>query len=187
MTGGRAKGRALVAPPRSLLRPTTERVREAAFDVLRSRLDLADASVIDLFAGTGAMGIEALSRGARAVTFVDHDPAAVRAIHANLELSRLELGGVRVEQSEVLGFLRAARAASTDEGPLFDLAFADPPYHYTSWEELAQFGPGSLVLWESAAPIPLGANYDECRVYRYGTTLLTVAEARPGVSWRDRL
>ncbi|HXY43636.1 MAG TPA: RsmD family RNA methyltransferase, partial [Acidimicrobiales bacterium] len=78
--GGDAKGRRLVAPPVEGLRPTSERVREAMFDILESRDLVAGAVVLDLFSGSGALGIEALSRGAAGVTFVEQDRRAVLAI-----------------------------------------------------------------------------------------------------------
>src|SRR5918998_3417279 len=80
---GRWGGRRLQAPPGDATRPTSDRVREALFSILGARVD--DARVLDLFAGSGALGIEALSRGAASATFVDHDPDALAAVRANLD------------------------------------------------------------------------------------------------------
>jgi 16S rRNA (guanine966-N2)-methyltransferase len=98
------------------LRPTMEMVRGAIFSALGERV--VDARVLDLFSGSGAFGIEALSRGAAAATFVDNHPKAIAAIKANLEKTRLEAAIVR---SDVFRFLE-----KTDQ--TFDLIFADPPY-----------------------------------------------------------
>src|SRR4051794_20541590 len=99
---GTHRGRRLVAPPGRGTRPTSDRVREALFSILGRRV--AGARVLDLFAGSGALGIEALSRGAAQATFVDDDPAAVRAIRANLG----EIEGAEVVRREARAFLRTA-------------------------------------------------------------------------------
>lgn len=114
---GRLGGRKLVAPRGFATRPTTDRVREALFSVLG---DLRGARVLDLFAGTGALGIEALSRGASSATFVERARPALAALRENLTTLGL-LGEARVLAAP------ARRAAVTLEGP-FDLVFADPPY-----------------------------------------------------------
>jgi len=103
--------------PKSLTRPTTDRVREALFSSLGERV--IDAEVLDLYAGSGALGIEALSRGARTAVFVDDDRKAMASIEANLAKTRL-LGGI-VRCSPVVSFLGRLRQR-------FDLVFADPPY-----------------------------------------------------------
>ena len=87
--GGEARGRRLKTPPLPGLRPTSDRVREAMFDILKSRGLVEGASIVDLFAGSGALGIEALSRGAEEVTFVESDRRAVAAIEDNLEATGL--------------------------------------------------------------------------------------------------
>ena len=84
VVGGESRGRRLTAPVAKGVRPTSDRVRESIFDILGSLVDLSGLRVVDLFAGTGALGIEALSRGAGSVTFVESDAAAVAAIRANL-------------------------------------------------------------------------------------------------------
>ena len=104
--------------PRSLTRPTTDRVREAMFSVLAAKL--AGARVLDLFAGSGSLGLESLSRGAAEATFVESNGAACAIIGENLQKSRLE--GARVQRRDVLSFL------STTPAGHYDLIFADPPY-----------------------------------------------------------
>jgi 16S rRNA (guanine966-N2)-methyltransferase len=117
---GRFQRRALHAPSGRNTRPTADRTREAIFNLLQSRFHLNDAHVLDLFAGSGALGLEALSRGASSSTFVESDPGAVRTIHQNIT----SLGVVDetdVLRMDVLKYLlRPSRR--------FDLVFADPPY-----------------------------------------------------------
>lgn len=127
---GSAGGLALKVP-RSLTRPTADRVREAIFSSLGGRIE--GARVLDLYAGSGALGIEALSRGAASARFVDAAADACKVIAENLRTTRLEVGA-EVRQGQVLGVLRAL---GTEEP--FDLIFADPPYarSETETEELA--------------------------------------------------
>lgn len=166
--GGEARGRPLKAPVPQGVRPTSDRVREAIFDVLASLDALAGATVLDAFAGTGALGIEALSRGAATVTFVESDRAAVTAISANLErLGYAGRPGVRVVRSEVLGFLASSRAR-------FDLALVDPPYRFEQWSPLLARLRAGIAVLESDAPLELGPGYDIYRSYRHGGTLVTV-------------
>ena len=116
---GHYGGRRLQAPPGEATRPTSYRVREALFSLLGERVE--GARVLDLFAGTGALGIEALSRGAAEVTFVDSAPAAIRAVRANLEA----LDAIAdVRRADARRFLGGASAAARE----YDLVFLDPPY-----------------------------------------------------------
>ena len=116
---GSRKGHRIAAPKGTDTRPTGDRVREAAFNLIGP---VDDAEVLDLFAGSGAMGLEALSRGAARVTFVESDRQACRAIDANLE--KLRLAGARVVQQD------AARALALEasSGRRYDLVLVDPPY-----------------------------------------------------------
>lgn len=104
--------------PRSMTRPTTDRVREAMFSSLANRIPGSD--VLDLFAGSGALGLEALSRGATSATFVDSSRDSIRVIEGNLRKSNLP--GGRIQQRDALAFAAGLAPAS------FDLIFADPPY-----------------------------------------------------------
>ena len=170
--GGTARGRRLAAPDLPGLRPTSDRVREAIFDILASRGALEGASVLDLFAGSGALGIEALSRGAGAVCFVEKDRRAVAAIRANLDSTGLAAApGVRVVRTEVLQFL--AREAGTR----YDLALVDPPYVFDGWRFLLGLLETKLAVLESSAPVEVPASFTVRREYRYGGTLVTLAEA----------
>ena len=116
---GEWRGRLIEAPPGRATRPTADRVRETLFSMLTSRLgSFDDLAVADLFAGSGALGFEALSRGAAAATFVEQDPKAVAAIRRNAD----RLGGA--QRVRILG---GSALALPPAGP-FDLVFADPPY-----------------------------------------------------------
>jgi 16S rRNA (guanine966-N2)-methyltransferase len=175
---GSMGGRRLIAP-RTDLRPTTDRVKEALFNVL-GRV-VVDARVLDLFAGTGALGIEALSRGALHATFVDDDRLAVAAVRGNLEELGLT-GQSAVERTAALTFL--ARAAP--HAP-FDLVFCDPPYDLPAVDVAAVvaalaapgwLSPGATVTLERprAADVPALPHAWETRLERaYGDTLLVVA------------
>lgn len=114
---GQARSLRLSVPP-SLTRPTTDRVREAVFSSLGERV--IDAAVLDLFAGSGSLGLECLSRGAASAVFVDNHPSAEKAVKTNLTKSRLDQG--RFVRRDVISFLSTVSAGS------FDLIFADPPY-----------------------------------------------------------
>jgi len=117
---GTAKGRKLLAPKGMKTRPTTDRVREAVFSIIGDRVE--NASVLDLYAGTGAMGLEALSRGARTAVFVETDTAALRCLNRNIETCCCR-ERVRVISRPVISYLDTA-----DPGDGFGLVFADPPY-----------------------------------------------------------
>jgi 16S rRNA (guanine966-N2)-methyltransferase len=122
---GTLGGRRIAAPPGRSTRPTREAVREAWFSALGP--GVAGARVLDLFAGSGALGIEALSRGAAAATFVERGREAARVLARNLD--DLGLGErSRVVRSDVGSFLQGLPPSSEGEGPPFDLALADPPY-----------------------------------------------------------
>jgi 16S rRNA (guanine966-N2)-methyltransferase len=123
IVGGRYKGRALSAPASRAIRPTSDRLRESIFDILEHRFpgEIEGARVVDLFAGSGALAIEALSRGARFALFVDSGAEARALIRANVEA--FALGGVtRIWRAD------ATRLGSAPTGGPFALAFVDPPY-----------------------------------------------------------
>ncbi len=125
---GSAKGVRLVAPKGSAIRPTLDRVREAVFSILLPQL--AEARFLDLFAGTGANGIEALSRGVEHTTFVDLDRSALATIEKNLDSTHLRSKADLVR-------LRLPQNVESLIGP-FDIAYADPPYAFRDHERLLQ-------------------------------------------------
>jgi 16S rRNA (guanine966-N2)-methyltransferase len=172
VVAGAYGGRRISAPPGAGTRPTSDRVREALFSILGARVD--GARVLDLFAGSGALGIEALSRGAGSAEFVDAHPLAVRVVRGNLARLGAE---ARVHRSDALQWLRAASRA----GAQYDLVFLDPPYRLA--ERLgsgladglpAVLAPGAVVVAESdrRAPLALGLPLQDER--RYGDTLIRI-------------
>ncbi len=173
--GGELRGRRLTAPAGPTVRPTSDRVREAVFSILYSLGGVEGLRVADLFAGSGALGIEALSRGAASATFVDRDANAVAAVRQNLSAVGLaggeRSGAATVVRADVDAW--AARAASR-----YDLAFVDPPYDYDGWDRLLPLLPADLVVLESGTELHLPAGWGVLRSRRYGGTIVTVA--RPG-------
>jgi 16S rRNA (guanine(966)-N(2))-methyltransferase RsmD len=171
VVAGRHGGRRLATPRGHATRPTSDRVRESVFSMLGP---LEGVRVLDLFAGSGALGIEAVSRGAQSATFVDSAPAAVRAVRANLEA----LGIVaQVRRADAAVFLRNART----EGREYDLVFLDPPYRRAA--ELAPalsralpavLAPGGRVVAESDRRAPLDLALPAARERRYGDTLIRI-------------
>jgi len=119
IVAGQARGRRLAVPPHGT-RPTSDRAREGLFNTLSAELELPGARVLDLFAGSGAVGLEALSRGAAEAVLVESDRRACAVIEANIRT--LGLAGGTLRQAGVAGYL-----ATGADGP-FDLVFADPPY-----------------------------------------------------------
>jgi 16S rRNA (guanine966-N2)-methyltransferase len=169
---GRWGGRRLQAPPGEATRPTSDRVREALFSVLGDRVD--GARVLDLFAGSGALGIEALSRGAAHATFVDSAPAAIRSLTANLSALGAD---AEVRRADARRFLGAASA----NGRHYDLVFLDPPYRLAGrlGGELAAalpavLAPGAMVVTESDRRAPLELELELIDERRYGDTLIRI-------------
>jgi 16S rRNA (guanine966-N2)-methyltransferase len=171
---GRLGGRRFQAPRGSATRPTSDRVREALFSMLE---DVEGASVLDLFAGTGALGIEALSRGAQAAVFVERDASVVRALRANLDALGITPATAQVRRADGLQALRSARARKET----YDLVFIDPPYGQArDWgpklsAALPQvLGPDARVVVESdrRSPLELALAFERSR--RYGDTSITI-------------
>ncbi len=178
---GRYGGRRLVAPRGAGTRPTADRVREALFSMLGS---IEGARVLDLFAGTGALGIEAISRGAGAAVFVERDRQALTALRANLAALRL-LGerddgdGPRVEVRARDAL--AALAEDIEHGRTYDLVFLDPPYAQAAHlgPRLAEMLPGvlspeGLAVVEADRRAPLWIDLPLRRQRRYGDTSITI-------------
>jgi 16S rRNA (guanine966-N2)-methyltransferase len=169
-------GRRLHAPPGLDTRPTSDRVREALFSILGERV--GDARVLDLFAGSGALGIEALSRGAREATFVDNAPAAIRAIAANLEALGADATVVRAEARRFLG-------GASHSGRSYDLVFLDPPYRLAasiggdlSAALAAVVASGGTVVAESDRRARLEIDLPLENERRYGDTLIRIHGSR---------
>ncbi|MCC5950896.1 MAG: 16S rRNA (guanine(966)-N(2))-methyltransferase RsmD [Acidimicrobiia bacterium] len=178
VVAGTARGRRLVAPAGHGVRPTSDRVREAVGNALVS-LDVLDgATVLDAFAGSGALGIEALSRGAAHAVFLEPDRAARRSVIENLATTDL------AEHAEVL----ATDFERYCDQPLaagFDIAFCDPPYATNRWEQLFEVVPARLVVAESdrsVADIAEAAGWGVLRERRYGSTFVVFARRRTPLS-----
>ena len=167
---GTAKGRRLAAPAGLLTRPTPNRVREAVFNSLYSRGVIEGARVLDLFAGTGALGIEALSRGAAEAVFVERDRAVADVLRSNLEVTGLvEAATVMVVDVEVALAGLANRR--------FDIALVDPPYAFDAWPQLLSRVPAGLVVAESDRPVDVGPCFAIHHHRRHGGTVVTFAQA----------
>jgi 16S rRNA (guanine966-N2)-methyltransferase len=177
VVAGIHKGRRLSAPRGRSTRPTADRVRESVFNLLGP---LEGARVLDLYAGSGALGIEALSRAAAAATFVDSDARAVAAVRANLE--RLAIEHARVVRASVPSFLRSAARA----GERWELVFCDPPYRLAPRlaPELGKLLPPILevearIVCESSHRQPLGLSLPLVSERRYGDTVIAIYSCPP--------
>lgn len=166
VVAGEFGGRRLIGPDGTATRPTTDRVREAIFNSLGSAGLLEGALVADLFAGSGALGIEALSRGAEQCVFVERDRTALRALDANLDALGLR-SRARVVTSDVMTVV-----ASIDA----DVVFADPPYDFDEWPRLLDAVRADLVVAESGRPVGDVAGWEQVRSKKYGRTTVTTLE-----------
>ena len=168
VVAGELRGRLFEAPVGHATRPTTDKVREAVFNALGS-LDLVrDATVADLFAGSGGLGIEALSRGAAHVTFVERDRAALGVLRSNLRSLGLE-SVAKVVPGDAVALL-----AGLD----VDLVLADPPYDFDRWVDLLAATRADFVVAESGTPLDglVIDGWSVTRTKRYGRTWVTFFE-----------
>ncbi len=174
VVGGVLGGRKLEIPKAGTraIRPTSDRVREAVFNMLTSLRTMEAAIVVDLFAGTGALGIEALSRGAAQATFVDSDALACRTIKANLAALGIH-DRATVTRTDVAGFL------ARHDGPV-DIVFADPPYRFDGWRNLLDEIHAEVLVCESNREIKpeTGAAWQTYRARPYGTPVITILTRR---------
>lgn len=165
VVAGELRGRRIEGPRGDATRPTTDKVREAVFNALASMDVLDGARVIDLFAGSGALGIEALSRGAIHCIFVERDREALDSVKKNITALGLS------DRSEVLsrdamGALEMCRDV--------DLVLADPPYGFSQWSALLRNCRASVVVLESDREIGDIAGYVTVRERRYGRTFVAI-------------
>lgn len=173
VVSGDLGGRKLVTPDGSDTRPTSDRVREAMFNSLFSLDAIEGARVLDAFAGSGALGIEALSRGALHATFVETGRDALAALRENLETLQLGAQG-RVAPGDALAHLERTAA----EGSHYDLVLLDPPYGFDQWDELLAAVPvGARVVIESDREVIVPDSWEVHRRKRYGGTVVTLATA----------
>ena len=171
---GKARGVQLKTPDGMLTRPTTDRVKEALFSIIN--FDIPGAKVLDLFGGTGQLGIEALSRGAKSVVFVDAREDACKLIKENLKRTKLEQDG-RIVRSDYLDYLKRCREQ-------YSIIFLDPPYAEVFLEnalkqitEIDILQSDGIIVTER----PLGKElpwefegFTRSKDYKYGKTLLTI-------------
>lgn len=160
--GGTLRSRRIRFPGRPGLRPTPDRVRETLFNWLGQNLDGRDC--LDLFSGSGALGFEAASRGARRVVVVERDAAAINALRANA--AELAAATVEVIRADALEFLK-------NQKDRFDVVFLDPPFAEDSWGPLLELLPGclragGLVYCERAQPLENGQGWETVRAARAG-------------------
>jgi 16S rRNA (guanine966-N2)-methyltransferase len=171
---GERKGHTIWAPKGLETRPTSDRVRENVFNIVLPWVE--GSRVLDLYAGSGAMGLEALSRGAQSVVFMEADPEAVQAIERNLD--KLRLGGATVLRRDA----SAGLAQEATAGRKYDLVLADPPYAMTDYSTLARYLPrvladdGLLVFETAARTEPELAGLEVRTSRKYGGTRVTVFE-----------
>ncbi len=175
---GHYGGRLLRAPPGAATRPTSARVREAVFSMLGP---LDGVRVLDLFAGSGALGIEAISRGAAGATFVEQAPAARAALAANLAALGIARPIAEVRRGDAAVELRAA----ADRGETYGLVFLDPPYRAAGGLGAALepwlvglLAPGGRLVCESDRRLPLAVGLPLERQRRYGDTLIRIHRRR---------
>lgn len=174
VVSGRWRGRALIAPAGESTRPTSDRAREAIFSMLTSRLGSFDGlDVLDLFAGTGALGIEALSRGAGTACFIDNDAAAVKAIKANLAALGAA-GDVRQSPVASLGTALRPHHIVFLDAP-YGEALADPALshlHARGW-----IAPGAIISVETAVADTLACEWELLVERRFGKALIRLLRA----------
>ncbi len=172
VVAGELRGRRIEAPPGTDTRPTTDKVREATFNALGS-LDLVrDALVVDLFAGSGALGIEALSRGAARCTFVERDRTAVRTLRSNIDVLGL------TDRATVVVGDALVRGRGVDA----DLVLADPPYGFDKWSDLLDASSAAFVVAESGRELEPHRGWTIRRSKRYGRSWVTFYERTDDVA-----
>ena len=167
---GEARGRRLSTPEGIEVRPTTSRVREAVFNSLHSQGRLEGADVLDLFAGSGALGLEAVSRGAASATFVESAPPALAALKANIDATGFN-DRCRVVPGDVMEELPRL-------GHGYDVVLCDPPYRFDAWPELLSRLPADTVVAESEQAVELGPDWDVVKQRRYAGTVVVIATRR---------
>lgn len=171
VVAGDLRGRRIEAPVSDATRPTTDKVREAVFNALGSLGVVEGARIVDLFAGTGAMGIEALSRGAGHCVFVEKDRAALQVLRTNIKNLDLES-----RTSVISGDAVLVAGQQRD----VDVLIADPPYGYNEWATLLENVEAGLVVLESDRPVGDIAGWHTIREKKYGRTFVAFLERADG-------
>jgi 16S rRNA (guanine966-N2)-methyltransferase len=164
--GGKYRGRRLRAPHGQEVRPTSDRLRETLFNIIAPRIE--GSRFLDICAGSGAVGIEALSRGARSATFIDSSRRACAVIESNLASIGITSNATIINRDAVAALKRLGADAAT-----FDIIFFDPPYASELYSQVMRglgagelLGSEALVIAEHRAKTPPAAEYGELRIYR---------------------
>ncbi len=176
--GGLYRSRKLLQPPMAITRPTKDRVREAIFSAIGNKV--VDANILDLFAGSGAYGLEAISRGAKFVHFNDHHPEAVKTIEANV--NSLKIDQVKITRLDAFELIQS----DTFNKSHFHILFLDPPYAYSQLEELIQklfeshlLIKGSIIVLENeSAHHHLNQDKWNVKSYNYGRTYVHIGSIK---------
>ncbi len=171
VVAGSAGGQRLQSPASILTRPTTDRVREAIFNSLTSLDAIEGASIADLFAGTGACGIEALSRGARSVVFVEKDAKAASVIKSNVANVGFESAS-DIVTADAFKFL--------ERGDHFDVVIADPPYKFGRWTELMCAVDAGVLVCEANSELKSTDRWHAVRDRKHGDTHFTIFKRQAG-------
>ena len=170
------------APRGGRARPTTDRVREATFNALGSMGLVEGMSFVDAFAGSGALGIEALSRGAAGCVFIESGRRELDSLRANLASTKLG-ERARVLGGDAMALLGAdGQPGGQPGGVPADVLLADPPYEFDRWAELVGLAAAPVVVAESDRPVEVPHGWDVVRQRRYGSTIVTIIEAQPGTA-----
>lgn len=171
---GSARGLKLQPVPGMNTRPTTDRVKESVFNIIQNRV--RDARVLDLFAGTGQLGIEALSRGAKTCDFVERDRVAFATVKKNIAAARL-VDRAQLHSTDADKFIAYAKKDA------YDLIFLDPPYGgkilaaaLSAIETFDILSTNGIIICESAVEDVFTSGFETVKTYRYGATLITVLQ-----------
>ncbi len=182
VVAGTAGGRRLVGPTGPGLRPTSDRVKESMFNALYSLGAIDTAVVLDLFAGTGALGIEALSRGAKRAVFVENSQSGAHLVRQNLATCGLE------DRAEVI--VADGPTWVRSDQTEWDLVLLDPPYDFDSWPGLLNsmetVPPGSVVMVESDHQIDPGPRWHVESTRRHGSTVVMLMRSAPETNQQTR-
>ena len=173
---GTSKGKKIKAPPGLLTRPTSARVKKSLFGMLSTRIDFFGIEVFDLFAGSGSLGLEAISRGASQVEFVDSAHNAVRVLKQNVLGIPPDIARTSAIKSPAVPFLKNRISTNAH----YDLVFCDPPYLFDDWNELLGYviqvmTKDSIIVIESDREVTLPEGLSVLKVKDYGSTVITLA------------
>ncbi len=170
VVAGELRGRKISAPEGTTTRPTTDMAREAIFNALTSLDVIVEANVLDLFAGSGALGIEALSRGAKHCTFIERDRDALASLQDNIK---------KLGLTDRTTVIRADAMLTATNVSGIDLVMADPPYEFKNWQGLLSNITAPLVVAESNREITGLNGWESMRSKRYGRTHVTYLRRIP--------